>query len=207
MKHIIFDFDGTLVDSLPVVVKIAQTMVPNLDLSPKTQTVLREMPARELIKHSGIPYWRIPSLLIRGKKMLAKHLPELKTFTGINEVIKQLHQDGIKMSVVSSNSEENIRKILRREAIEQYFSGVYGNVGLFSKTRAFKVVLRDQKTRISQAIYVGDEVRDIESAKKAGLPIIAVTWGYNGQKVLEKYQPDYLVKAPQELLKVIESVA
>ena len=207
MKHVIFDFDGTLVDSLPVVVRIANQMVPKFNITDKELAKFREMPARDIIKYSGIPYWQLARLMIRGKRLFGKHLDELKVFKGIDEVIKSLHQSGYQISVVSSNSEENIRLILKREAIEAYITGVYGNIGLFSKTRAFKVVLKDQKATADNALYIGDEVRDIEAAHKAGIPIISVTWGYNGEKILKKYQPNYLAHTPAEMLQIITTQA
>jgi phosphoglycolate phosphatase len=205
-KHIIFDFDGTLVDSLPVVIQIAQQMVPGVDLSPSQIEKLRQLPAKALIKQSGIPYWRFPRLLLKGKKLLAARLDQLKLFPGIAPALQQLHQDGYGLSVVSSNSEPIIRQILRREGVEPYFDGVYGNIGLFSKTRAFKVVLRDRRLARGQAVYVGDEVRDIESAHKAQLPVVAVSWGYNGQTILQKYQPTRLITKPSQLVEALESV-
>lgn len=205
MKHVIFDFDGTLVDSLPVVIKIFHQVVPDFPLPESELAKLREMPPREILKYSGIPYWRLPKLMIQGKRLLGQHLDELKVFPGIHQVIESLHQAGYQISVVSSNSEDNIRKVLKREGIEQYFAGVYGNVGLFTKTRAFKVVLRDQQATAAEAIYVGDEVRDIEAAHKGNIPIISVTWGYNGEAILKKYQPTYLAHTPTELLKIIQA--
>lgn len=203
MKHIIFDFDGTLVDSLPVIIEIASEMVPALAISKQDIAMLREMSAREVIKYSGVPYWRLLRLMVRGKKILAGRLDELKVFPGMPEVLKALHEQGYPMSVVSSNSEQNIRKVLKRESIEDYMTAVYGNVGLFNKSRVFRMVLRDQKVAKHNAIYVGDEVRDIEAAKKAKLPIVSVTWGYNGEKILKKYQPTYMAQTPRQLLKVI----
>ncbi|MEO8785178.1 MAG: HAD hydrolase-like protein [Candidatus Saccharimonadales bacterium] len=205
-RHIIFDFDGTLVDSLPVAIQIAQEMVPKLDLSPAQIEAFRQLPAKEIIKQSGIPYWRLPKLLLKGKKVLLSRLDQLHLFPGVAQAIKQLHKDGYDLSVVSSNSESIIRQVLEREGVEDCFEGVYGNIGLFSKTRAFKAVLRDQKVPLSQAVYVGDEVRDIESAHKAKLPVVAVSWGYNSYEILKKYQPTRLVSKTSQLVEVLESL-
>lgn len=204
MKHIIFDFDGTLVDSLPVIIEIANEMVPNLEITRQDIAMLREMSAREVIKYSGVPYWRLLRLMVRGKKILGGRLDELKVFKGVPEMLKELHKQGYVMSVVSSNSEANIRKVLKREGVEDYMAAVYGNVGLFNKSRVFKVVLRKQQAVASDAVYVGDEVRDIEAAKKSGIAIVSVAWGYNGKKILQKYQPDYLADTPKQLLQIIE---
>ncbi len=204
MRHIIFDFDGTLADSLPVVIRIAQELVPDVDLSEKEVAMLRNMSARDIIKYSGIPYWRLLRLIIKGKRLLGQRLDELTVFPGIPEVLKGLHKQGYQISVVSSNTEATINKVLKREKIDSYVSGVYGNLGLFNKARAFKTVLRDQKASPRDAVYVGDEVRDIEAAKRGGIPIISVTWGYNGEAILKKYHPTYMAHTPQQLLKIIQ---
>lgn len=204
MRHIIFDFDGTLADSLPVVIRIAQELVPDVDLSDKEVAMLRNMSARDIIKYSGIPYWRLLRLIIKGKRLLGQRLDELTVFPGISEVLHDLHKQGYQISVVSSNNEAIINKVLKREKIDQYVSGVYGNLGLFNKARAFKAVLRDQKASPNDAVYVGDEVRDIEAAKRGGIPIISVTWGYNGEAILKKYHPTYMAHTPKELLEIIQ---
>lgn len=203
MKHVIFDFDGTLVDSLPVVVRIANQMVPKLNITQDELEKIRGMPAREIIKYSGVSYFKLARLMIRGKKIMGQHLDELKVFNGIDAMVKQLHQAGLVLSVVSSNSEVNIRKVLKREGVEQYFTGVYGNVGLFAKSRVFKVVLKKQRASANDAIYVGDEVRDIDSARKSGLPVVSVTWGYNNEAILKKSKPTYLAHSPKELQAIL----
>lgn len=203
MKYVIFDFDGTLADSLSVAVAIARELEPSVNLDDDEIAELRNMPARQIIKRSGIPYFRLAKLLIKGKRILAQRLDEVKIFPGIPEVLQDLHKQGYKIAVVSSNTEATIRSVLEREGIDQYITEVYGNIGLFNKARAFKAVLRDQDITPDQAIYVGDEVRDIEAAKRGHIPIISVTWGYNGEKILAKYEPTYLVHTPKELLKTI----
>ncbi len=203
MRHIIFDFDGTLADSLPVVVGIAKELVPEFDLSDKEVARLRNMSARDILKHSGLPYWKLLKLLLRGKRLFSQRLDQLKIFPGIPETLKQLHKEGYQIAVVSSNTEDNIRKVLEHEKIDQYVSSVYGNLGLFNKARAFKTVLRDQQTDVSDAIYIGDEVRDIEAAKRGHIPVISVTWGYNGERILREHHPTYVAHTPQELLTII----
>jgi len=51
--------------------------------------------------------------------------------------------------------------------------------------------------------FVGDEVRDIEAGKKAGINTIAVSWGYNTKAALDKEHPDYLIDFPLELENII----
>jgi phosphoglycolate phosphatase-like HAD superfamily hydrolase len=56
-----------------------------------------------------------------------------------------------------------------------------------------------RKTTGQRAVYVGDEVRDIVAARKAGVDVAAVSWGYNTREVLAKHEPDYLIERPELL--------
>ncbi len=203
MKHIIFDFDGTLVNSMPVVLEIADEVTGGIELSKRDIEDLRDMSAREIIKESGVPVWKLPALLLKGKALLGKRLNELKTFPGMIDAVEELTKSGHVLSVVSSNSEPNIRKVLKNEGIERHFSGVYGNVGLFNKARVIKVAIRDQHATAADTIYIGDEVRDIEGARKGKVPIISVTWGYNSKRIIEAYKPDFVAEKPKDISNII----
>jgi phosphoglycolate phosphatase len=202
--NIIFDFDGTLADSLPLVIDIAGHMLGKDHLLNQTDIAkLRKMSATEILKYSGIPYWKVLIILVKGKAIFAKRLDELPLFAGMPEVVKQLHTDGHKLYLVSSNNEQIIRKVLRSKGLEDQFDSVYGNVAIFSKARALRKVLKDKKINHKDCIYIGDEVRDVEAAKKAGIPVIAVTWGYNSQDAIKRQKPDYIVKTPEEITQAI----
>jgi phosphoglycolate phosphatase-like HAD superfamily hydrolase len=66
-------------------------------------------------------------------------------------------------------------------------------------------VLRANYIAADEVIYVGDEIRDIEAAKRSKIPVISVTWGFNGTAILQQYQPDYLVHKPQEIIQLLVS--
>ena len=65
-------------------------------------------------------------------------------------------------------------------------------------------IVREEKTQPGRVIYVGDETRDIEAAREAGLRIAAVTWGYNAEETLAGLSPDHLLRSPGELLGIGE---
>ncbi len=202
MKYVVFDFDGTLADSLPVVVSIAEQVlemkIPKSDIER-----YRNMTAREVLKIAKVPLWRVPSLLVKGRPLMAARLSEVDIFKGLPEVIRHLTKDGHNLYVVSSNSVSIINQFLDQHEIRQYFTGVYGNVGIFSKAQAIKKVIKKERIKLQDAIYIGDEVRDIEAAKKVKMPIASVTWGYNGAKILESYRPDYLVSNVKDIVAIV----
>ncbi|PSB03825.1 HAD family hydrolase, partial [Merismopedia glauca] len=56
----------------------------------------------------------------------------------------------------------------------------------------------------AKVIYVGDETRDIEAARKSKIKAIAVCWGFNFREILAKYKPDFLIDRPSQLLEVVQ---
>jgi len=202
MKYVVFDFDGTLADSLPLVINIAEEVL-GVKITDKEIEHYRNLTARQVLKIAKIPLWRVPSLLVKGRPIMSKRLHEVKIFEGLADVIKDLNANGHSLYVVSSNSAGIINGFLAQQGIKQYFTSIYGNVGLFSKAQAIKKVMKREGFTLKNAIYIGDEVRDIEAATKINMPIISVTWGYNGEKILASYKPTYLVRKPKEISKIV----
>jgi phosphoglycolate phosphatase len=79
---------------------------------------------------------------------------------------------------------------------------VYGDARLFGKDRLLRHI---QALGHERLIYVGDETRDIEAAKRAGAKSIAVAWGYNNAAILKRHNPDKLVFEPSEITGCIEN--
>ncbi len=204
MKRVIFDFDGSIADSLPVVIEIAEEML-GLKFSKTEIETYRNMTAKQLLKVGNIPIYKVPGLLVRGRKILRKRTGEIQMFEGLGKVISSLSKDH-KLYVVSSNGLGIINAFLRDQKIEKYFESVYGNVGIFSKAQSLKKVMKKEGFEAQDAVYIGDEVRDIEASKKVGMPIISVTWGYNGEEIITKYQPDFIAKKPNEILASIKKL-
>lgn len=200
MSNIIWDFDGTIADSLPVVMKLFYKLLKHEPYTAAEVEKIRNMPLKEVIAYLHVPLWRVPTLLVAGRKELGKHLQEIPVFKGVPEVIKQLHEAGHTLHVMSSNSSENINRFLLSHDIGQYFSSVHGNAGIFGKTPVIKNIIRKYHLKPENCYSIGDETRDIDAAKKAGLTSIAVTWGYNGEKILKVHQPDFIANNPQELV-------
>ncbi|MGZ6005350.1 MAG: HAD-IA family hydrolase [Candidatus Saccharimonadales bacterium] len=204
MSSVIFDFDGTIADSLPVIMHLFYKWSKREPFSSSEIETLREMPAREVIKAVGVPIWRAPALLARGRKDFTKHISEIKIFDGIADMLADLHSRGYKIYLMSTNSHHNIHEYVKLHKLDKYFDEIYGGVGLFGKASTLKKIVSKHHIVKSECYSVGDESRDIDAAKKAGLISVAVTWGFNGQTILKQHQPDYLVSKPAELTKLLQ---
>jgi phosphoglycolate phosphatase-like HAD superfamily hydrolase len=204
-KTIIFDFDGTLADTLGVLIEITNELAAEFGYLPvdEQQVVqLQGLSSREIIKTSGIARWQIPFLLRRFKLSFRQKAVTVQLFPAIPQMLKSLKFGGYKLGIVSSNSVENIYLVLQRYQLDHLFSFVH-SCSIFGKSRAIKSVLRANYIAADEVIYVGDEIRDIEAAQRSKIPVISVTWGFNGAAILQKYQPDYLVNKPQEIIQLL----
>jgi HAD superfamily hydrolase (TIGR01549 family) len=204
MSSIIFDFDGTIADSLPFAIKMFNDWAKHRQpISDEELQKLREMPLQNVIVELKVPTWKIPSLLYRARKEMTKHLHEVPMFSGMKEVIEQLNKANIDLYIVSSNGNKNIYKFLKINNMENSFKKVYGGIGLRGKAKALKSVVKRNNIDPSKTYYIGDETRDVNDAKSAGLRTVSVTWGYNGKKILSEQKPEHIVEKPNELPKIL----
>jgi phosphoglycolate phosphatase len=81
-----------------------------------------------------------------------------------------------------------------------YFDFVHSDGSLFGKGKVIKKVLMKYKFSEENVMYIGDEVRDIEAAREAGIRVVSVAWGFNTKKALKMSNPDLIITRPVELL-------
>jgi phosphoglycolate phosphatase len=197
----IFDFDGTLADSIDHVVGIFQRLGPTLGLKPFDDiAAARSMPARQLMKKLGVSYFRLPRLMRAFQAAAAEGAENLPLQPGIADMLAALHAGGIRLGILSSNREDNIRACLRTHGVEHYFEFVLGYPKLFGKARALRRILKAERVPREEVIYIGDELRDIEAARKARIACAAVGWGWHVPDMLEEAKPTAMLRSPAELL-------
>ena len=205
-KIIIFDFDGTIADSRNTLVEIANRLAVEFGYEPVEKEDLfrlSNLSSRAIVQQSSIPAYKIPFLLRRVKKELNKEIATLKPFLGIQESLAKLKEQDYKLGIVTSNLEDNVIAFLKNNNLHSFFEFIYSGSALFGKDKIIKKLIRRNNLPVKHIIYVGDETRDIEAAKRSRIKVIAVAWGFNSASILAQYKPDFLVTHPQELLQVI----
>jgi phosphoglycolate phosphatase len=206
-KTVIFDFDGTLADSMPTLVEITNELAEEFGYRQITSQQIadwQKLSSRQILQMSGIPLWQVPFLMRRFRLAFRKKTDGVKLFPEIVPMLYSLKLSGYKIGIVSSNSVENISVVLRKHHVEHLFSFIDSS-SVFGKGRAIRASLRANYIRRDEAVYVGDEIRDIDAARKGQIPSIAVTWGFNHADTLITHQPDYLIDKPQEILQLLAS--
>lgn len=208
-KTIIFDFDGTIADSIPSNAKILELFnilatennFKNITL--KEIENLRDVGLYESIKLLKIPFYKIPFIANRVRKIIKADETISRPIKNMPEVLKILKKKGYALGIMTSNKKESVETFLKKYNLE-IFDFVYSGRNLFGKDQVLKSLFNKQKIDQKGAIYVGDEIRDIQATQKIDLPIIAVTWGYNSKKGLLTHEPEYLIENPSELEKTIK---
>ncbi|HNT78122.1 MAG TPA: HAD hydrolase-like protein [Anaerolineae bacterium] len=207
MKYrlVIFDFDGTLANSFPWMKRIFNELAEKYKIRPLTdeeEHLLRGYTADQIIKHFDVPAWRIPQAIAYVRKLMAQEIHHIPLFEGIHEMLQHLAERGATLAVVSSNAEENVRQVLGPEnaALIRYYEG---GVALFGKAPKLRKVLAKSGVRPADALYIGDEIRDIEAAHEVHMAVGAVTWGYNHAEVLQAYAPEEMFASVAEIVEKI----
>ncbi|HHX58746.1 MAG TPA: HAD-IA family hydrolase [Candidatus Moranbacteria bacterium] len=209
MKTVIFDFDGTLADTLENGIKIYNQLAKKKNLplfTKKEKDLLRTQTIPQLAKTFQIPLYKVPLIVKQLRSLMLKNKIIAKPFIGIKPTLWQLKKSGFKLGIISSNTEENIDFFLEQQDLKNLFSFVSSEKNIFGKDKKIKKVIKKEKLAKKKVVYIGDEVRDIEAAHKAGISVIAVTWGFNSEKILQKYQPTKIVRDPKEIFNAVEEV-
>ncbi len=207
-RLVVFDFDGTLADSVMSAVQIFQEIGPALGLKPMADlNAARYMPTRKVLKAVGATFWKMPKIIRAFQAKAAEHAPHLKLHPGVADALTALHATGTRLGILSSNQETSIRTCLAANGVEHLFGFVVGQPQLFGKARAIRKIRKREKVERAEFVYVGDESRDLDAAKKAGVSVAAVSWGFHAPELLASMNPTYMLAHPGELLRLVSKAA
>jgi len=200
---LLFDFDGTLADTFLLGSRLINEYADKFGYQRIDFAENKNKSARELLKMAHVHWWEIPRLLRFFRNQTVAHAPEIEAFQGIKELITTLHEQGIPMGILSTNTREIIDIFIEKHHLEGCFSYFRTEVSLFGKKRALRKARRQLKKDGHQHItYIGDELRDIEACRAVDMPIISCTWGFNSKEILSENNTK-VVSNCQELREMI----
>ncbi|MEO6013628.1 MAG: HAD hydrolase-like protein [Devosia sp.] len=200
----IFDFDGTLADSFPWFIASLDQTSDHFGLKrvkPDEIESLRDLSSRDALNYLGVPMLKLPAISIYMRNLFADGIGDIPLFSGAGDMLAALRDAGVKLALVSSNAEANVRHVLgpAAELVDHYACGS----SLWGKAQKFGGVLRAFRQSPAHVIAIGDEIRDIEAAHKAGLSAGVMTFGYNSRKALESHDPEHLFDDYESLKRVV----
>ncbi|MBT8043423.1 MAG: HAD-IA family hydrolase [Verrucomicrobiae bacterium] len=205
-RSLVFDFDGTIADTLDEGLKIYNHLAGQHGLKKVDDHeihILRNMKLNDFLDHLGVSRMLVPKLLYRGTQMLKSRIERLPLIEGIKDVLPFLRQNAENFGILTSNSVDNVKLFLQHHQLENTFDIISSTSKLTGKAKHLQSIRRRFSTQPEEMIYIGDEIRDIKAAKKAGVPIAAVSWGFNSADALLDAGPDYLMNHPAELTNLV----
>ena len=205
---IIFDLDGTLADSFPwflgslnsVADAFRLRRVAGDEIEP-----LRRADVPEILKHLGVPRWKLPMIARYMRQLKSTQLDTIRLFPGVDPMLRTLKAGGITIALVSSDNEENAKVVLGKENAA-LFSDYNCSAAIFGKAGKFRSVMRRARVEPEQVLAIGDEGRDLEAARAAGIDFGAVKWGYTAAERLLALKPDLVFERMEKIGERLVSV-
>ena len=200
----IFDLDGTLVDSFPWFRRTINDVADRFGFRRVAEDELETIRAkstREILAHLQLPLWKVPAVARHMRRLKAEAAADTPLFPGVPEMFRRLTDHGIKLALVTSDSQVNARRKLGEAAdLVSYYDCA---ASLFGKPARFRRVIRrakiDLKIAKAEIVAIGDEVRDVEAARSVGIACGSVAWGYAAPQALRAMQPDFMFEQMEDI--------
>ena len=199
-KAILFDWDGTLFDSIRYALTVYQRLFKSLGLHEDTWKKFREEFKADYHKYyesKGIPRSAFKEVDREWMRLYESGSRELKLIHGTKGLLSLLKRKKIKIAMVSNGSKGRILDELKKHGIRSYFSAVVtgDDIPEFKPSpKGIIYALGELRVRPKDALYVGDMADDIIAGRRAGVKTAAVATGIHTVKRLLKEKPDYLMK-------------
>ncbi len=196
-KNWIFDWSGTLVDDLAMVLDATNHVLRHYGKPPITreefkrrfrlpyagfyEEILPGVPLEELESH-----FRIGFADSAQSGVTSPLLPYAKEF------LQVLHNEGKRMFILSSMDAEAFEIHAEELGVASYFEATYA--GVLDKRSQIHQILKNHELDVSSSVFLGDMCHDIETARHGGIASVALLTGYQSAEQLQSVQPDWLVK-------------
>ncbi|HEX4232066.1 MAG TPA: HAD-IA family hydrolase [Bryobacteraceae bacterium] len=205
---IIFDLDGTLIDSSKDLVISVNAMRDHLGLAPLDPLLIHSYVgngAPMLVKRSLGPAVT-NEMAERGLAYFLKYyrthaLQHTRCYDGIPELLRDLWAEGHKMAILTNKPAKISTDIVAGLGISQYFFRIYGGDSLFAKKpdpEGIRLLMEESDEPPVNTLMVGDSAVDVRTARNAGVRCCGVTWGIQPES-FELNPPDFLIQSPREL--------
>ena len=207
-KVILFDLDGTLVDTGPGIIHSLEYAMNKLRIPVSDSTELHKFigpPLTESFQQFcglnqeqtelGVQYYR--------ERYQAEGMYEVELYPGMKELLEHLRDSGKTLAVATSKPEEFAIKILEKIDFAKYFSHICGSTLDSQRTTKAEVIAYAlQKcglTDLSSAVIVGDRKYDVIGAKKVGIDSVGVLFGYGNRDELEAEGATWIAETVEEI--------
>jgi phosphoglycolate phosphatase len=204
-RAVVFDLDGTLVDSAPDLWRATNHILASLGRRPISLDDVRGFVghgARALIARGlaatgdGADRDTIEKLFAEFIRYYGEHIAEgSQAFPGVIALLDRLAEHGFRLGVCTNKLEGLSVSLLEALDLAKYFDAIVGpdTIGIAKPDPAvYRETLKRMNEPVGQSVMIGDSETDILTARAAGVPVIAVTFGYTPRPVAD-FSPDFVI--------------
>jgi phosphoglycolate phosphatase len=213
-RLVMFDLDGTLIDSVPDLAVAVDHMLLKLGRAPAGLGAVREwvgngapvLVRRALagdIDHSQVDDVEAEHALEIFMDAYADGHELTVVYPGVRDTLKWLHKQGVEMALITNKPERFVAPLLDQMKIGRYFKWIIGGDTLAQKKpdpAALFFVMKMANVPASQSLFVGDSRSDVLAAKAAGVKCVALSYGYNHGRPIAEESPALVIDDLRKLI-------
>ena len=210
IKNIVFDLDGTLIDSFNTIYKTTEKVLQQLGVSkPLDKEKFYKRIGHHFIdifKELDIPVTDFNGFIEIYKQYYFDFIGESTLYSGLINLLEFLKSEGIAVSLLTTKGQDQADKIIDYFNLRKYFSFVMGRrEGIENKPSAEPLLLicKELNVKPEETLMVGDTELDIQCGKNAGAITCGCYYGYRSKESLEAEKPDFLISGINDLLKIV----
>ena len=209
---LIFDWDGTLVDSREEIVRALQAAIAELALPPRSDQECANIIGLGLAESVEALYPGLSSAQGEAmaqsysKHFLAQNQPlsDNQYFPGARQTLANLRERGHRLAVATGKSRRGLDRVLARGDAASWFVATRTADETASKPNPLMLgeLLEETGVTASEAVMIGDTSYDMEMAQQLGMPRVAVSYGVHDRDRLAKYSPLAIIDEVEQLLQL-----
>ncbi|ATX75599.1 MULTISPECIES: HAD hydrolase-like protein [Reinekea] len=212
MINILWDLDGTLIDSMAVIARCLNQTSEHFDRGPVPAAQIRSMIGPEL----GVSLGRILDTQDAEQIQRAKDfyrscyqysLHDSPVYPGMLEVLQHCNRIGVRQFIATAKYQLYAEQIIAHSGLAEFFTGIYGSTesGQYGdKKELLAWLLAEEKLKASETLMIGDTAYDVAAGRHHDLTSLGVLWGYSDAPTLLAAGAHQCVAAPEDLMAVIK---
>ena len=198
-KHVIWDWNGTLLDDSDLVVDITAQHLEEMKLPALTLEKYRDVfcfPIKEYYQRIGVDF-SVHSFEAMGDRFISNYhsrISETQLFRGLTEWLEKIQKSGIKQSILSAAKQAHLEQLLPHFGIDHHFENIFGidNHYAASKVQRGKDLIANLEHRPEECILIGDTDHDLEVGQELGVDVLLIADGHQSEERLKEVHENVL---------------